>query len=141
MTTHICHKCQKHLKSSHIICGLCQQPFHKKCTPINKASLENWSHWSCSDCLLLFPFHDVENIECVNLLAENRCQGNFEHLVFNPFDINEDNHFRYNGSFDADSNFLYQALSGSTVCDYYNESTFISFRRSLPVDESLFSSL
>jgi hypothetical protein len=77
------------------------------------------NNWTCPPCLKeIFPFHLIEETrEFLSLISSNPTidPTNFEELIFNPFDTNDDNGIL--SDIDPDSNF-YNAHQPSPKSDY-----------------------
>ena len=117
-----------------ISCSLCRNVYHANCI--------SWSHndivfnrdsWFCNNCLNNeLPFHHIEEEnEFQAVITESRLgfpalYQNFDELVFNPFEINDDTSSPLD-EIDPDFQFFTssQYLEG-TKCDYYLEDSFIS---------------
>ena len=95
--------CHNPLKSSAVLCGLCQCAFHRKCTPIDKTNTNVWLYWTCETCTSIFPFHCLDDSDCVSLLVGQDIDP--DNMLFNPLDIYEAN-YKYNDCVDPDLHFL-----------------------------------
>ena len=117
-----CTVCKFSVCNNHkaILCDICQNWTHLKCTPFTceeYIALSNTNEdWFCSVCLAtLFPFnHFEDDTDFFFALFDFNFEGNFDpellkQKVFNPFfDDPETSHLLMNSNLDPNPNFFYR---------------------------------
>ena len=125
-----CTVCKFSVRNYHkaILCNICQNWTHLKCTPFTceeYIALSNTNEdWFCSVCLAtLFPFnHFEDDTDFFFALFDFNFEGNFDpellkQKVFNPFfDDPETSHLLMNSNLDPNPNFFFYRKFRITFC-------------------------
>ena len=126
-----CSICSKHVRLNAIYCNCCKQWTHRRCSDLNIAELEYYSHvdddWFCRNCMsIMFPFTQISDDELHYLsvgIDDNiidvydNCSG----LNYEPFKCSETKEYFTTDKIDPDNN-VHNKLD---VCSlYYTEEQF-----------------
>ena len=56
-----CSHCHDILTNPTVCCTCCTKYYHLRCSPINEKDKNEWSSWTCSECVSIFPYHDIDD--------------------------------------------------------------------------------
>ena len=149
----ICDK--KILRHSYTVCcQCCRRHVHRNCTTFSHEEFllaqntDNWYSRLCNENI--FPFNQIETDSEFEVTLKNFMTSTLEfgeHFldpnskIFNPFEINEEEHiFEYQSELDPDKNYFNQFshyLSRSN--NYYSEETFNKYLKRNSIDGNDFS--
>ena len=121
-----CRHCLDILSNPTVCCTCCKNYYHLRCTPINEYEKNEWSSWTCSECVSIFPYHGIDD----DGLDEAHMECNFRLTIdsnlmhFNPFDLNLRSDSKCMGPLDPDSNFFSSLTPESLSCDYFSIDQF-----------------
>ena len=116
LTMDNCPVCDRHVNRhcKQISCSLCCAIYHMKCislVPNDLSELCQTPTWYCRNCLgELFPFNHIEDdklfVAEINTFGLNAVSINSSFdLLFNPFELNEDDYYSPLCEIDPDVNF------------------------------------
>jgi hypothetical protein len=128
-----CSNCEQKILSHHrtVTCSLCGLKWHNSCLPLYdpddiEYARNTSNNWSCPTCLKnVFPFHIIEsNEDLQSTLLVTTCNFNIEKaskMIFDPYDILEEDNESDNDDLDPDQNF-YQEYERDikSKCLYYD---------------------
>ena len=123
-----CGFCGKDVVTNAIECTLCECWIYKKCANLSVNELRKLSSqngWWCKNCIMLFPFHELNNDEFllhVNTLG-NMYVNNLPHkyMSSNIYEGGESRTDNFEFNIDPDCN-LFNHIS--KTCKYYSEDNF-----------------
>ena len=128
-----CRHCHDILTNPTVCCTCCTKYYHLRCTPIDENEKNEWSSWTCSECVSIFPYHDIDDDGLVEDMACNsRLTTVSNHMYFNPFDLHSHSDSKFIDPLDPDSNFFSSLTPDSLSCDYFSIEQFHSLLLNIP---------
>ena len=133
LTMDNCPICNKRVlpHAKQVKCCLCHLIYHMKCLTLQTEDLfyirSNSLTWFCKTCITkLFPFNHIEHddvfVSEVNIGSCTRSVETLSDLLFNPFELNSDDHYSPLIDIDPDMNYYNEIDSHIALnCNYYFE--------------------
>ena len=134
LTMDNCPICNKRVlpHAKQVKCCLCHLIYHMKCLTLQTEDLlyirSNSLTWFCKTCITkLFPFNHIEHddvfvSEVNNIGSCTRSVETLSDLLFNPFELNSDDHYSPLIYIDPDMNYYNEIDSHIALnCNYYFE--------------------
>ena len=134
LTMDNCPICSKRVlpHAKQVICCSCHLTYHMKCLTLQTEDLlyirSNSLTCFCKTCITeLFPFNHIEHddvfvSEVNNIGSCTRSIESLSHLLFNPFELNSDDHYSPLFDIDPDMNYYNEIDSHIALnCNYYFE--------------------
>ena len=138
----ICGICNRRVlrHARQMVCCVCNVNVHLKCLPnvshTDSIYADRNNHkWFCLSCNeSIFPLNHItdewEYLSTIQELSINSRPLTLSNLVFNPFDLNDDDAYNLGSLHDADPDLQFYndatSIESTSHCDYYLENTFIS---------------
>lgn len=134
-----CARCNSRIltHSKVLRCSLCMDQYHLQCLPFISSEDSIYINrevesWFCIQCSAhIYPFnHFDDDTEFRYALTENICDKmsstleQLNEMIFNPFDINDDDTDSPLCNLDPDYNYYNMLNNISNSCDYYLEESF-----------------
>ena len=139
----VCSICsRKTLQNSYtVLCQCCQRKIHRNCITLSHDEfllIQNCTTWFCKLCNdSIFPFNHIEDDYEFTMTLDQFMNGTliqraeFQHpdsMIFDPFEINEDQIVEYNGELDPDGNYFNQfSHQLNKNSNYHNEDSFNNY--------------
>ena len=132
-----CPTCQRHVlpHAMQVKCSTCHRIYHMKCISLNLNDQSyiqaNRNTWYCVSCITTcFPFNHIENddtfkVEISNLDIESKDIESLSQLLFNPFELNNDDIYSPLCDIDPDVNYYDLLETHVQQCNYYFENSFL----------------
>ena len=132
-----CPTCQRHVlpHAIQVKCSTCHRIYHMKCISLNLNDQSyiqaNRNTWYCVSCITTcFPFNHIENddtfkVEISNLDIESKDIESLSQLLFNPFELNNDDIYSPLCDRDPDVNYYDLLETHVQQCNYYFENSFL----------------